>query len=368
MPRTRSHKVIILALVAVSLSAALFFPARRYYSAGRLLSAMATEDRSTPPEAGPLFEGLVLPDGEQVRARIYGPPASSARLTIVLVHGIHKMGIDEPRLVRFARHLAARGCRVLTPELRELTDYQVTQSGVKSVQTSVEYMAREGAVGLIGFSFGGGLSLVAATDRETVRHLRYVASIGGYHDLHRSLRFLATHVVEGPAGKEPRRAHEYGLLVLLYGHLERFSLGADLPTFRAALKGWLMEDRAEARRQASHLESNTARNLFSLVEQEQVSQLSAQLLALLDAEAPALHALSPRGRMHEIETEVLLLHGADDRVVPPEETLFADLDLQRSRHPNYRTLVTPLLEHVRVDHPGDFSQKLALLRFVSRLF
>lgn len=368
MPRPPSHKLLISLLLVTGLVAVLLPTSRRYYSAGRLLQDLASEDRSLPPVPGRLFEDIRLPDGQPLRARIYGPKAPDARLTIVLVHGIHHQGIDEPRLIRFARHLAARGCRVLTPELRDLAEYQVTLRGVDAVRASVEHMASGGAVGLIGFSFGGGLSLVAATHPKTAHQLRYVASVGGHHDLHRTLRFLATHTVEGPRGRAPRHAHEYGLLVLLFGHLERFGLGADLPTFRAALKSWLMEDRARARLLAQNLTSKKATGLFQLVETQQMSALSAQMLTLLEAERPALLALSPAGRLQTIATEVLLLHGAGDNVVPPEETQFAELDLMHVRHRNYRTLVTPLLEHVRVDHPGDLSEKFALLRFVSRFF
>lgn len=363
---SRRRKLLAFVFLLALAAAALSFPARRYLAAVNLLEAMASESRSVAPLKGPIFEGITLPDGTPVEARTYGPEDASE--TIVLIHGIHHRGVDEPRLVRFARHLANQGCRVVTPELRELADYQVTKSGVTTVQATVATMSQRSPVGLIGFSFGGGLSLLAATSTETADRLRYVASVGGYHDLHRSLRYLATHEVESPSGTEPRRAHEYGLLVLLYGHLDHFALGDDLPAFRAALKSWLMEDRAVARRKAAAFTTTLARDLFQMIEKQQLNRISGQLLELLRVRTNVLRALSPAGRLRDVKTEVLLLHGAFDTVVPPEETLFAAQELERADHPQYRTLVTPLLEHVRVDHPGDLMEKLALVGLVSRFF
>lgn len=363
------RRLVLIAIVLLGVvTAAVHRPIGRNYAASQLLRAMARENRSRPPIPGPLVEDLHLPNGTPIRARVYGPDADQARLSILLAHGIHHLGIEEPRLVRFARHLADRGCRVLTPELTHLANYHVNEQGIFVLRAGVRHMARaKKRVGLIGFSFAGGLSLLAATDPQTAAQLDYVASIGGYHDLHRSLRFLATHEVEGPRGFEARRAHEYGLLVLLYQHLENFRLGQDEEVFRALLEKWLEEDRKSARSFAEQLETTVGQTMFHLLESQKLSTLAPQLVELLQQNKSTLDALSPRGKLKNIDTEIILLHGAGDRVVPPEETLFAERELLRVRHPDYSALVTPLLEHVRVDHPGDAWDKLALLRTVARL-
>src|SRR5688500_2515965 len=61
------------------------------------------EERSIPSRHGPL------------RARIYRPDGKTDR-TIVLVPGVHADGIEEPRLVGFARDVARTGFAVVTPE------------------------------------------------------------------------------------------------------------------------------------------------------------------------------------------------------------------------------------------------------------
>ncbi len=363
------RRVLLLALVVSAIAAIVSFgPLERRVRAAQLLSAMASEDRAHPPAPGRPVDDLRLPDGKPVDARLYGPGPEDARISIVLGHGIHHLGVEEPRLVRFAQHLADRGCRVLTPELKHLADYHVNESGVTVLRAAVEYMARsEGDVGLIGFSFAGGLSLLAAADPHTAKQLNYVASIGGYHNLHRSLRFLATHEVEGPKGRAPRRAHEYGLLVLIYQHLDEFDLGRDHEVFRALLKSWLEEDRNTARSLAGELQTKRGRTFFELLQAQKLSTLAPQLIRILAQNRAHLDELSPAKKLGTIQTEVILLHGAGDRVVPPEETLFAAEELRRADHPSYRALVTPLLEHVRVDHPGSAWEKVDLLGIVARL-
>ena len=63
-------------------------------------------------------------DGE-LRGRTYTPSSLSGR-PILLVPGVHAAGIDEPRLINFAREIAATGHPVLTAELTDLTRYQIT--------------------------------------------------------------------------------------------------------------------------------------------------------------------------------------------------------------------------------------------------
>src|SRR5205823_3129778 len=60
-----------------------------------------------------------------LRARGYRPSRESGR-GILLVPGVHAAGIDEPRLIGFARDIAAMGHPVLTVEPSDLARYQIT--------------------------------------------------------------------------------------------------------------------------------------------------------------------------------------------------------------------------------------------------
>src|SRR5918993_4061562 len=49
---------------------------------------------------------------DAMRARVFRPAGAAAR-SVLLVSGVHRDGIDEPRLVMLARELAATGANVI---------------------------------------------------------------------------------------------------------------------------------------------------------------------------------------------------------------------------------------------------------------
>ena len=65
-----------------------------------------------------------------IRARLYRPVRGQSR-TLVLTPGVHAEGIDEPRLMKFAGDLAASGAGVLTPELPDLLRYEITRAAAR---------------------------------------------------------------------------------------------------------------------------------------------------------------------------------------------------------------------------------------------
>src|SRR6185369_4125526 len=91
-------------------------------------ASVTTEDLTIPSRNGP------------IRARLYFRPGAKPGPGIVVAHGVHYRGIDERRLVPFARALAESGLTVLTPELRDLADYRITASGVDVIRAAVRYL------------------------------------------------------------------------------------------------------------------------------------------------------------------------------------------------------------------------------------
>jgi pimeloyl-ACP methyl ester carboxylesterase len=196
-------------------------------------------------------------------------------------------------------------------------------------------------------------------------HLAYVASVGGYDDLSRVLRFLLTDTVTAPTGALHRQAHEYGQVVLLYEYLAAFVPEADYPIMERAVRAWLHEDRASAWALASQRTTLEAENLFVRVSKEDTGAYRGALEALLARRAPDLGALSPASRLDRIDVPVYLLHGSGDRVIPPEETEWADWELRGREH---IALVTPLIEHVEVSGTPRARDQLDLIHFMAQLF
>jgi len=319
---------------------------------------LATEDLTINGKNGP------------IRARLYFREGAGPGEAVVVAHGVHYRGIDESRLVPFARALAASGLTVLTPELSDLADYRITESGVDVIRDSVRYLTTRrdhvatGQVGLLGFSFAGGLSLVAVEDPATARLVSSVTSVGGHHDLRRVLRFLIHNEIETPTGVVHLQAHDYGLVVLVYGNLEHFVPASDLPAMRGGFKAWLHSDQKAAREAAKARTSPEAERLWQMLEKGQLQTLAPELDAVLQTQSAELAALSSAGHLKRLKVPVYLLHGSHDTVIPPSETDAANLELEGTEH---QALVSPLLEHVEVSRTAGLVDKLELVAFMAKV-
>jgi dienelactone hydrolase len=360
----RRTLVYALWLAAFVAGAASFGFVRRMVAATSLLIELGT--RGAPAPKVGVVDLVVQRGALRFPARLYLPRAPAHRCAVI-GHGVHYKGIDEPRLVNFAERLAARGVVALTPELAELADYRITREGVDVLSAAVKELSSRchgDAVGLIGFSFAGGLSLIAAGDPSVNAHLAYVASVGGYHDLKRELSFLLGDRVVTPRGILPRKAHEYGLVVLLYEHLAAFVPGEDLPVMQRAVHAWLTEDRKAAWAWASRSTTAAAERLFMDIATGKRDGIREGLARVLAQEGDDERALSPSGKLNGIPVPVYLLHGEGDSVIPPEETTWADAELGAHEH---IALVSPLIEHVEIGGQPTIFDQWALVRFMSRL-
>ncbi len=136
---------------------------------------------------------------EQLCGRIYSPRDIANAPGIVLLHGVHALGIEEPRLVSFARALSASGVRVFTPPVKELADFRISSASISTIglaARALHHQVGRGPVGVIGFSFAGGLALLAAADPRYANDIGFVAAIGAHDDLSRVARFFFTDQIQ----------------------------------------------------------------------------------------------------------------------------------------------------------------------------
>jgi dienelactone hydrolase len=305
---------------------------------------------------------------DATRGRLYLPRGADGPGTpgVVVVHGVHWKGIDEPRLERFARTIAASGVAVLTPEVRELCDYRIDPASIETIGASARTLSdRLGGrpVGVMGLSFAGGLSLVAASDPRWSPSFAFVVAVGAHDDLGRVLRFFTTNAAPRPDGSTlALRAHDYGAVVLVYSHVEDFFDSADVPAARDALRAWLHEDFDAAREHARDLSPAGAELAKRIFEHD-----AAALAPLLDAEiarlAPAFPAVSPSAHLADVRVPVFLLHGAGDTVIPSSETEWLAHDTPRAML--RAALVSRAIEHVELEGETKIGDELALVHFMS---
>jgi pimeloyl-ACP methyl ester carboxylesterase len=312
-------------------------------------------------------ETLTLDEGgAKVAAYRYEPQRGLSLSGIVLVHGVHYRGIDEPRLVRFAESLAAAGITVLTPEVASLADYHVSHDAVVEIGAAAgalrEQLGGEKPVGVIGISFAGSLALLAAADPNVGKDIGYVVTVGSYDDLGRVCRFFATGSIARPDGSiVSLRPHEYGPVVWVYSHLEDFFPRDGLEDVRVALRHWLHEERDEARAGAARLPEATRAKLLGLFKDD-LATAAPDLLADVDRHAEELDALSPHGHLTGLHVAVYAMHGSDDHLIPPSETLWLAHDIPPGMLAY--ALVSRALTHVEIGD-SSFAERMQAIHFMA---
>lgn len=360
------------ALVAVALLSLLLAPtARSHLRAASLLARFAD------PLATGVIADLARHDVResfmmvrtatgQTRGRLYTPRDVDNPPGIVIVHGVHRLGIDEPRLVRFARTIAGTGIAVLTPEIEELCDYRIDPLSVETIGNAARLLDEQlhrKSVGVMGLSFAGGLSLIAAADPRFASDVAFVVAVGAHDDLARVLRFFATDAIENPDGTETKlQAHDYGPLVLVYSHVESFFPKEDVVLARDALRAWLWEDRETAHAEAKAL-SEASRDEIEKLFAHDIRGIIPELLAIIQGGENEMKLVSPRTFLGRVHVPIFLLHGAGDSVIPATETLWLAHDAPGGMVED--ALVSPALTHVELHGEPSLREKWALVHFMS---
>jgi pimeloyl-ACP methyl ester carboxylesterase len=335
--------------------------------------------RFTDPQAsGPLLrwethrvtaEEITIPTTSgPMKARLYLPEGVSHPRGMVAVHGIHHLGMDEPRLVSFAKAIAGSGLVVLTPQIDSLADYHVDGSSIPMIGESAVWL--DGRLGghrvtVTGISFAGGLLLMAARDARYASHMRALVLMGAYDDLARVSRFLATGVQELPDGtKEAHPAHDYGASVFVYAHLSQFFPTADLDAAHEALRDWLWEEPDKAKGPMQKL-SFSARATMDALLNRRIDEVRQRILSAIQADTAELAAISPHGHMDDMHVPVYNLHGSADNIIPPAESLWLAKDIPRAEVND--VLITGAFSHVDPKKDASLKEELRLVRFVGHV-
>ncbi len=304
--------------------------------------------------------------GSAIPARIYLPRDVASAPGIVVVHGMHELGVNEPRLVNFARALAASGFFVMTPEVPGIADYRVEAESADLIGTAAQKFAQQlevPKVGVLALSFSGGLALLAASDSQYSRSIAWVAAVGAHYDLAHVLHFFATGEALRPDGTiEHLPPHEYGPLIVVYDEPQDFFAPQDAQTAHEALKLLLSEhgkESEELTRTMTPADQETMQRIYH----KQRNALAPAILAEIDRRQEQLAAASPAGHLKSLPVPVLLLHGSDDTVIPPTEMLWLERDIPKDELLD--ALISPAITHVEVGSKVPLRDRLALVHWMS---
>jgi len=346
--------------------------------------------RTTPFTREPLIS--VPTRTGSVPARFYRPASGFSR-TVLLMPGVHRDGIDEARLAGLAEDLASTGYGVLTIAAPDLQHFRITPLVTDVIEDAVAWAAADrgfapdGKVGILGVSFSGGLSVVAA-GRPSIRDkVAFVMSFGGHGDLARVMHYLCSGEVLGDlegakhssavlgaehVGVHP--PHDYGVAVVLLSLADRVvppdqvgPLSRGIDTFLLA-SSLALTDTAAATREFARAREYAAtlpepsRTLMTYVNDRAVDKLGPVLLPVADAlkDHPAMPSLSAE-RATPPAAPVFLLHGVDDNVIPSVETVLLAEYLRGRDH--VRGLLSGLITHAEVNRTASLTEVWRLASF-----
>jgi hypothetical protein len=348
-----------------------------------------------------------------LRARVYEPSRRRHR-AVLLVPGLHPGGIDEPRLIGLARHLSASGITVVTPDIPEVSRFEIAPATTDAIEqaglwlSSDAELAPDRKVGLMGISFSGGLSVVASGRPSIADRVAFVISVGGHDDLPRVLRYLCTGVeprpghqlqlpafatgasararpgvdASGPGGRGTaattgdadvfvRSPHEYGVTMMLLGVAHRLVPPAQVEPLRAAIRRFLSAshlervDKPQADRDfeslrdaAKHMPQPSAM-LLRYVNERDIVHLGARLVGFAGSYGGD-PALSP-SRSAKPSAPVFLLHGIDDNVIPAVESEYLAEAL--FGHAPVRLLLSAVISDADGDRPIHAADVMKLAGF-----
>jgi len=312
-----------------------------------------------------------------VSARFYSPEGTIRR-TVLLVPGVHSMGIDEPRLTALARDLAGSGIAVMAMALPDLMGYQITARSADVIEDAVGWMATQpalapdGRVGMVGISFAGGLSLVAA-GRPSIRdRVAYVVSFGGHGDLGRVLRYLATGEAAQAPGLKTIPPHDYGVAVILYAGADRVVPPDQVAALRDGIRTFLLASQltmvnmdqanvmfAKARQMEAPL-PEPSKTYLNWVNERNVREMGPLLAPHIALEADP--AASPERAPDVPAAPVFLLHGDEDTVIPAAESVVLANHL-RERGADVRLLLSRIITHAELDRSAATAESWEMVSF-----
>lgn len=273
-------------------------------------------------------------------------PLGPERGTLLCVHGISPRANRDPRLLRLLAGFRAAGLRVLSPRLASVAALRIDAAQPAELAAVIADLAARpalvpsGRLGLLGVSLSASLALAAAARPEAQGRVATVCALGGYTDLLRVIEWLLC----------ADRADEYGRLLVLANGLPHLTptLAPLAEVFRDAAHDHIARRRVDVgaiaarHARAGRISSEDVARAVALAHDPEARRTLWFALEpiLTDSFAP----LCPTRGLGSLRSPLTLIHGADDRVIPADESRRL-AERAREHRLACRLAITPLISH-----------------------
>ena len=303
------------------------------------------------------------PDGEGV-ADLYRIPDDRKRAGVLIFLGANAAGRDDPDVINLGNALARAGFVAMfhwSPSmgLRLNIDPDEVENLVWAFQhlRSQEFVDQN-RIGMGGFSVGGSLAMVAASDPRISDDVVFLNAFGAYYDVHDFFLQVASRSRFFEGQQEPWEVDRLTWLVFANELIGSLDDPKERELFnRRFLQG---EDITEEELAATSSQAQTVRLLLEGTTLEEAETLYQSLPAGLRRD---LQRISPSAHISGLKARLMIMHDRGDRLIPAAESRRLVQALEGRG--NFRYTETEVFEHVR---PGSDSGIWALISEAFKLY
>ncbi len=275
---------------------------------------------------------------------------------MLLVFGVNNLGRNHPAIERVADGLARTGVAVLVPDSQTLLEGRLEVGEIDGVVRAFQLLAARPEVdreriGIVGFSVGGSLALLAAGDPRIADQVRWVNAFGAFADAATYLASVSAHAYRGEDGAPvawtptplAREVYLRFMLDQVDDRSDRRRL--DEAFGDAILAGDRPQPDPELR---GDLDTRAARVVHELLTAPTLDRAAASIRELPPDSLEFIDAISPIRHLGDVRADIHLMHEVEDHHVPFVESraLAAALvgDARLAAHTEFR-----LFDHVQPD-------------------
>lgn len=246
---------------------------------------------------------------------LYLPAAEGRHGAVILYTGAFGLRSD-PSFIQAAEGLARTGAVVMVPESVALRNGEILPVEVDALRAELAYLRGRpevdpNRIGIIAFSAGGSLVLLAAEDEVARDQIAFLNIFGSYYDARELLLAVASHEVDADTGRRPWHPSDVSVYTFAKQVIQSLPDDDD----RDILTRTYLERQPEALDELDRL-SPDGRLVRELFERPSRERAAAILDALPQVSRDRLAAISPSKGIGRLKAKLYVMHGREDRHIP----------------------------------------------------
>ena len=345
------RRIWIFALVAILLGALfLLKPVWQGYEALLLLTDVVGQPLPSWIDPRPQVARRSITyerSGRTYNADLYRPD-TEVHAGIVFIAGAAEHGKEDPRVIAFSTSLARSRFAVLVPDVVALRELRLLPETEQDFADALDWLFAQPElsgkrIGVLTTSVAIGPAVLAVLRPELSSRVSFVVSIGGYHDLPRTLAYLSTGHYQAHGITLQRPPKEYGKWVYALSNAVRLDDPRERANFERLARRKFADPKVDVSAQLEHI-GPVGNRIYEFIVNTDPARSRALLEQLPKRLRDDLERLNLVAHdLSAVRAQFILVHGAGDDMIPYGESI----SLAKALRPSQAELfVLSDLEHV----------------------